>query len=177
MPEVSNNLRELLGIPKFALVGVRYGGIDTFDISWVQQEILDLLGEFENLYFVFANTYKFLYHERAIFLEARHEVVSKAEFLRTGDFFLHARQQGESFGLAILESFAAGVPVFAFEGGEDLNHTRLVPKDYLYRNAFDLRKLILTTKFPFEFDVRRFAANYSQDRVGEQLLGYIGRIS
>jgi glycosyltransferase involved in cell wall biosynthesis len=62
----------------------------------------------------------------------------KSNFLNSADYFLHARRRGESFGMAILESIACGLPTFAWSGGKDQHHTFLLGKDSLYDSQEDL---------------------------------------
>lgn len=177
LPIVSENLRAHLNIPENAYVGVRYGGLNTFDIPWVSSEILDLVKENEDLFFVFANTEIFASHPNLIFIDTIQEDYEKAKFLNTGNFFIHARKPGESFGLAIVESLAAGTPVYAYAGGEDKNHLSILPSDYLYKNSFEVRKLVENRLItPNADEVRNLVLDFSPAKVGVELLGYISQL-
>lgn len=50
---------------------------------------------------LFMNFEPFLEHPRAIFLPGVSDVNRKAEFIASCNVMLHARLQGESFGLAV----------------------------------------------------------------------------
>jgi glycosyltransferase involved in cell wall biosynthesis len=138
LPQASQSMRGQLGIPKTATVGIRIGGYDTFDIKFAQNAVKYLLRINRNLFFVFVNTKRFTKHPRAIFLDPVLDKQLKSNYLQSADFFLHARSQGESFGIAILEAMSLGVPVLAWDGGLDLNHTKLLGVDSLYSNFLEL---------------------------------------
>jgi glycosyltransferase involved in cell wall biosynthesis len=59
--------------------------------------------------------------------------------LASADIILHARLQGESFGMVILEAMQAGKDILAWSGGWDRNHTKLLASSCLYKNRKDLR--------------------------------------
>jgi hypothetical protein len=138
VPPATESLRGEWGIPEDSRVCLRYGGFDTFDIPWVKFTIVELLERFPDYYFVGINTEKFTSHPRAIFLPAILSVQDKANALYSSDIFLHARTQGESFGLSIVEAIQAGLRTLVWKGGWDRNHLRLVPKNDTYGSSHDL---------------------------------------
>lgn len=138
LPKQKNNIRAEYGIPSSALLGIRIGGYDTFDIKFVHYVVKFLLQTNKHLYFIFVNTREFIQHPRAIFVDAIIDKQTKSDYLQSADFFLHARGGGESFGIAIVEAMSLGVPVLAWSGGADLNHTELLGTQSLYKNALDL---------------------------------------
>jgi hypothetical protein len=138
LPSSNENMRDRLGIPPDAVVGIRIGGYDTFDIKFSQRVVKTLLVLNSQIYFIFVNTRKFTDHPRAIFVDQIFGKQQKSNFLETADFFIHARSQGESFGISIVEAMACGVPVFAWEGGLDRNHVALLSPNSLYKNFLDL---------------------------------------
>ena len=178
MPETDANLRSILQIPTDDIVGVRYGGFDTFDIDWVKEALLEILDGDSRFHLVFANTRQFLHHPRAHFLSTIFEPIDKSRFLKTGNFFIHARKQGESFGLAILESISVGIPVITFCGGLDLNHLNLVPEDLRYSDSRSL-KFIIGEKRYLNQDAYfgKIKARYEMKNVGKQLEDYIIKAS
>jgi glycosyltransferase involved in cell wall biosynthesis len=139
IPVPDLDLRSQLGIPPDAFVIVRHGGYDTFDIPWVHACVDSLLRHRSDVYFLGMNTRPFLNHPRARFLPASTTRRDVANVLATGDIFLHARREGETFGLAIVEALQAGLPVFAWNGGGDRNHVHLLRDlGYLYRGRRSL---------------------------------------
>ena len=137
MPSQSRNLRKSLGIPNSAICGLRIGGRNSFDIQFVRELVCDL-SERGNFYFIFVNTQEFVKAPNVIFLETVFDKQIKADLLASADYFLHARTQGESFGISIVEAMQMGIPVFAWQGGIDRNHTQLLPTNWLYKDSLEL---------------------------------------
>ena len=117
----SGNLRAALGIPPEATVFCRYGGWDTFDIDYVHTTVRAASG-LPATFFLFMNTdsswCRSVTHaslpeaqlprdpgcsSRVLFLNNTDDPVAKSRFIQTCDAMLHARQSGETFGLAIAE--------------------------------------------------------------------------
>jgi len=139
--EPQSGMRDHLGIPEDAFVITRFGGYDSFDISWVHQTVIDLLNSNSGWYFVGLNTAQFTNHERAIFLPMTPDSVEKASIAGAADVFLSARGEGEAFGVALAEALQLGLPVLAWEGGAYQNQrVMLRGLDGLYRSSRDLRR-------------------------------------
>lgn len=171
LPEQKKSIRREYGIPSSALLGIRIGGYDTFDIKFVHRVVKFLLQTNKQLYFIFVNTREFVQHPRAIFVEAIIDKQTKSDYLQSADFFLHARGGGESFGIAIVEAMSLGVPVLAWRGGEDLNHIELLGNHSLYNNAIDLYNKIQDIRH-YEDKSRNFdvAMSFKPEPVIEKML-------
>jgi hypothetical protein len=141
-----NILRRSLGIDEKDIVGIRYGGTDTFDLVAAQGAIARTLDLKDNLHFVFINTKKFIEHPRVHYLPTMLNEEMKFEYLEMSDFFIHGRVRGESFGLSIAESLVSGLPTFVWTGGIDKNHLELVPKEFWYSDEDELCNLILKSQ-------------------------------
>jgi hypothetical protein len=166
IPNPQSNLREHLKIPASATLGVRYGGYDSFDVDFVKKEIIRMVNSDSNLYFCLANTKPFSDHERIIYHPQILDRQYKSDFLGTADFFIHARQRGESFGLSILEALQIGTPVFSWRGGGDRNHVKMLSKASLFRNEMDLKNLIRTLDdYPSRQHDKEIASKFSEDSV------------
>jgi hypothetical protein len=142
LPPHNDNLRKDLKIPEDALVGIRYGGRDTFDIPFVHDLVRSLLESNSNFWFIAVNTNEFFVHPRLIYLPTFSEKDYKVCLLNTANFFLHARSNGESFGLSILEAMWARVPVLSWKGGIDKNHTYLLSPNSMYGSRNELKRQI-----------------------------------
>lgn len=116
-----NSRRAQYGIPSDAFVYGRYGGFETFDLPFVKEGVRELLQD-PTVWFVFVNTEKFIDHSRALFLDPITNPTDKSDFILSCDAMVHARNRGESFGLAIAEFLFHGRPVLAWRGGKDGNH-------------------------------------------------------
>jgi len=139
-PTPQSGFREELGIPEDAFVILRYGGYDTFDIGWVKDTVVKCLEANPRWYFIGLNTEVFTDHPRARFLPMILDPVEKVSVIVASNVFLSARNQGESFGLAIAEALQVGIPVLAWRGGDDRNHRSMLNGlGGLYRRPLDLR--------------------------------------
>jgi hypothetical protein len=109
------NMRKELGIPQSARVFGRYGGKDTFDIPFVIQSFPVLLQQ-SDIYFLFANTPKFIDHPRVFFLDPFTDMGEKNRFIQTCDAHLECGTLGHTFGLAMAEFSVNNKPIIAFKG-------------------------------------------------------------
>jgi glycosyltransferase involved in cell wall biosynthesis len=151
LPKNKENMLNELNIPKNSIVFGRHGGNDTFDISFVKEIIIDVVNKRDDIYFLFLNTDKFYEHKQIIYLDCVAKLEDKVKFINSCDALLHARVQGESFGLAISEFLFCNKPVITYFGGVDLNHIEMLNKygiyyknksdiDYIINNFNDIKK-------------------------------------
>ena len=147
LPDPATNLRSNLGISKETTVIGRYGGRDTFDLPFVYNTIIDLLNQRNDYVFLFMGTRKWIEHPRVLFLPEIQDLQFKSDFINACDAMIHARSNGESFGLSIAEFLSQNKPVIAWAGGEDQNHTvMLANSGLLYNNAIDLDYMLRNFK-------------------------------
>ncbi len=161
--------RAELGIPDDAFVFGRYGGYETFDLPFVQKAIADLLGD-PGIWCVFVNTAPFIVHPRALFLDPVTQPHEKSDFIVTCDAMIHARNRGESFGLAIAEFLFHGRPVLAWRGGKDGNH-RIMLRDApsaLYDDGNDFLSKARNMRKARAFDWAGLVAPYAPKAVMQQ---------
>jgi hypothetical protein len=138
LPEPTMNIRESLGIsPDVTLIG-RMGGYNTFNIPFVKQAIVDLLNERDDYMFIMIGTAPWIEHPRVKYFREFNDLQLKANFISACDAMLHARSNGESFGLTIVEALAMNKPVLAWEGGEDQNHSLLLAGSGLLYNQHNI---------------------------------------
>lgn len=165
----TENLRQQLGIPANAIVFGRYGGADTFDIRFVRKVVLEVAYHYPDKYFLFMGTNPFSYGNglykkkwqdvlfaigkpkvlprNVIFLPATSKAFEKQLFINTADAMLHARNQGETFGLAIAEFSISNKPVFTYNSPspnyEAAHIKTLGNKAILYTDQTDLKSKLL----------------------------------
>lgn len=141
--ETNENLRLELSIPNDSIVFGRYGGLDTFDLDFVHNAIKDIIEKKDNLYFIFMNTNEFYKHPRIIYLSGTTNMEIKRKFINTSDALLHARKDGESFGLTCGEFALALKPVITFDGSIERNHINILDnKAILYSNYESIYKIL-----------------------------------
>lgn len=146
----NTSLREELGIPKDAVVFGRHGGSDTFDIPFAKKAVKEIARKRKDIYFVFMGTESFVRksifrpYKNIIFLPATVEETYKARFINTCDAYLHARKQGESFGIAIGEFSVKNKPVITWSGSKENSHIDILgDKALLYKDKAELKDIML----------------------------------
>lgn len=119
-----DNLRSTLGIPDNAGVFGRYGGLDSFDISFVWDAIYAELALRDDVYFIFMNTNEpnLEANPNIIFLNGTVDPYEKRRFINTCDYMIHARGRGETFGIAVGEFAIAGKPIITYADSPEKSH-------------------------------------------------------
>ena len=112
LPKCTENLRDNLKITNDKIVIGNYGGSDSFNISYVHKAIIRYLSVHENIIFLFMNNKTFNHKKKnIIYLPMNVDTMYKIKFINTCDCMLHARDMGESFGIAIGEFIVNNKPV------------------------------------------------------------------
>ena len=119
-PDAARKLRDQLSIPSNATVFCSYGGQNSFSIDFVKHAISHLVNsdhpEDQDMYFLFANHLPFLKKPspRVIHMPNLKSSRDKHAFVHACDAMLHARSDGETFGLAVAEFSMEERPVLAY---------------------------------------------------------------
>jgi len=138
-------LRTKFDIPEKHILLCRHGSSDSFDIPWVRIEIIPLLDRNPTLHFLFVNTDwpSDQAHERLYILPAIFDAAERRRYFDSCDGMLHARRDGEAFGLAVAEMSVHNKPVLTCEVCEARQHINtLRNKALLYRDALTLELAI-----------------------------------
>jgi hypothetical protein len=143
LPDVDGNLREELNIPTEAIVFGRNGGADTFDLEFVKKAVIDIVNSRTDIYFLFQGTNKFIDHPRVIHLPQSPSRTEKVRFINTTDALLHARFQGESFGLTCAEFSSKNKPVITWLNSQEKSHIEILgDKGIYYTNYEDIFRIL-----------------------------------
>ena len=144
LPPGGDDLRDRLGIPREAVVIGRYGGHDTFDVPFVHEVVARCARSRPDVYFLFADTDRFAEeHPQIVHLGVLVEPARKAAFIDTCDAMLHARQRGETFGLAVGEFSSRNRPVLTYGGSRERSHIDILGhRGIHYRDAEELAALL-----------------------------------
>lgn len=166
--DVDGDFRKELNIPKDAIVFGRYGGLETFDIPFVKRLVYSIATKRKDIYFLFMNTENFLESknyfkkkwlnklisplmfthnqiDNIVFLEGVADPAYKARFIKTCDAMLHARLQGESFGIACGEFSIFNKPVITCDASfiKERSHIEILRNKGIYYSNYDqLEKII-----------------------------------
>jgi len=141
--KTQDTMRSELGIPEDATVFGRHGSLDTFDIQLAREAVIEHAKENPNVYFLFMNTYPVCDLPNVIHLPKTIDVEMKQKFINTCDAYLHARSDGETFGLAVAEFAISEKPVIASTKCTDDAHLRILSdKVYKYTTKDDLLNIL-----------------------------------
>jgi hypothetical protein len=167
LPEADRDLRDELRIPKDAMVFARYGGHETFDIPFAHEAVEQIARQSPSTFFVFMNTDRFCGDlPNIIHLEAAADPLRKARFIATSDAMLHARQRGETFGLAIGEFSIMNKPVLTWDGSPERCHLEILgDKAIRYSDAAGLSRLLRDFKPDKSVDYDAYSREYSPEVV------------
>ena len=132
------NFRKELNIGQTDIVFGRHGGFETFDISYLQNAIINIVNIRNDIHFVFMNTKPFFNHKQIHYLAATSSDTIKSKFIETCDAMIYGRLQGESFGLAISDFTTLSKPIIVPKNpSENFNHIHVLKDSAIYFNDED----------------------------------------
>lgn len=145
LPAVDDDLRAELGIPADATVLGCHGGAKSFDVPCAIEAVRRCLDTQPGTWFVFLNIERFVEHPRVVFLPGTSDLERKTRFINSCDAMLHARLQGESFGLACGEFSIRNKPVFTYARSKHRHHIAVLgDAGWPYHDADELVQRIAT---------------------------------
>lgn len=121
LPNPNDNLRIKLNIPEEAIIFGSYAGPDRFNIKFVRETIIEIAKKRKNIYFIFMNINDFIKQENnkplenIIFLPGTTDNQFKSNFINICDAMIHARDDGETFGLSIAEFASFHKPIITYK--------------------------------------------------------------
>lgn len=146
LPQANDSYRERFNISNDQIVVGRHGGLLSFDLDFVKQQVIELVETTDDYVFLFVNTQPFHKHKNIKYIDSVVDLQKKSNFINTCDVMLHARQRGESFGLSVCEFLFHNKPVLAWEDGIDKNHIELLKNTNLLYNMDNLKQKLKTIK-------------------------------
>lgn len=168
LPDEDGDLRSELGIPPQAKVLGCHGGANSFDVPSAIEAVRQVLTRLPDTWFVFLNIAAFVDHPRALFLPGSSDMVQKTRFINTCDAMLHARLQGESFGLACGEFSIRNKPVITYAGSKHRHHIDVLgDAGFYYTDARSLVGIIekLNPEELRRHSWDRYSARYNREVV------------
>ncbi len=186
--ETNNDLRTELGIKEQEIVIGRYGGSDTFDIAFAKRLIYKLASCNKKLHFLFMNTDNFLETKRFFeskgiskylggilfpkneftnitFIRGSSDLIYKSKFINTCDAMLHARMQGESFGISCGEFSIKNKPVITCNSDfiDERSHIDILGKKGIYfQDSKSLKKAIYSIKRNMNGDFDAYSQDFNK---------------
>jgi hypothetical protein len=147
-PTETRDLRSEWGVPPNAKVFCRHGGVGTFDISFVHEAVCTHARTHPHDYIVFLGTAPIGCEndvKNIIHLEKNVDLNFKQRYLNSCDACIHARSDGETFGLGVAECSMAGKPVFTFAApppGAGFHLEVLGPHALRYKDGEGLKQML-----------------------------------
>lgn len=142
------DLRSELGIGDGAMVFCRHGGKTVFNVPIALEAVCRDAARRPDHYYVFMNTNTWHCAQslsNIMFVPMDTSKAGKHRFLSACDACIHARQDGETFGLAVAECSNAGLPIITWAGvslAEDFHLRVLGPLATLYATADELTQIL-----------------------------------
>jgi hypothetical protein len=152
LPNIEEDFRSILNIPKEAYVFGRNGGQDTWNLSFANEAILEVLEKRQDIYFLFQNTPINFNHRRVIHLAPTADIEFKVKFINTCDAMIHARYEGESFGLSCGEFSVRNKPIITWFGSQERNHIEILGNKGIY---YSNKKDMISNLINFEKDTKK----------------------
>lgn len=170
LPDIKEDYREHLGIPKEALVFGRHGGNDSFDDSVAWPVVTKVARQRPDVYFLFMNTDVFCPSlPNVIHIDPTTDEEVKTAFINTCDAMLHCRMRGETFGLSVCEFLHQDKPVITRIDSPERNHIQVMgDKGFYYSSSAELEAILTHLKRPEGINYSKLVEQFSPERVMEQ---------
>ena len=130
LPEVELNFKEFFNIKN--QLGIGWYGGDNFEIPFAKQAVIDIALKRKDIIFLFMNQNSFCDLSNVIFIEGTTDQEQKVAFINTCDVMIHARERGETFGLAIAEFSSKNKPVITYYNSPERCHIDILGDKGLY---------------------------------------------
>lgn len=174
-PKTGTDFRNFFGIPRDAIVFGRYGASDSFDIPFVHEAVIAIAKKRKDVYFLFMNTDPLCElsakqeFSNIIFVPGTNDLLTKSTFINTCDAMLHARQRGETFGLAVAEFSAHNKPIITFFGSPERAHIDVLREKGIYYSTMpELLQLLDNFRPDASMDWDCFSTKFSPENVMKQ---------
>lgn len=169
------NLRKELGIPTSATVFGTLCGPRCFGVPFVRDVLKRVVREHDNIWFVIATIEPFDEHPHIICLPPILSRERASHLIWTSDAMLHARDNGETFGLAVAEFSQHNRPVITTTMNNQAQLKLLGDKGIRYSSADELFRLLTTfdRKSAKGGDWRAYA-DYLPEPVMQRFISVVG---
>ncbi len=168
LPNVESNYKGVFGSPDQFTIGY-YGG-NNFEIPLARQAVIDAATERFDLLFLFMNQDPFCELENVKFIKGTNDMEEKVAFINTCDAMIHARERGETFGLAIGEFSSLNKPIITYSKSPERNHIITLGDKGIYYDDYESLYNILSNiqKIDIEGKDWNCYQNYAPEKVMKQ---------
>ena len=171
----NEDFRAKHNIPKDALVFGRHGGPEKFDLPVAHFAVSKILDMRPDVWFVFLSTNKFIDHPRVLFIPWVASEQDTFNFIHACDAMIHARSDGETFGLACGEFSAANKPILTWSGVgnpyyDKAHIDQLQGRALIYNDQYDLLEYFkqLTREYILDNDWDTYTEVFSEKNVTDR---------
>lgn len=172
--------RSILGLPKDSVVLGRHGGKDTWNLPFASKAVYECAIANPNKIFLFLGTLPFCNIKNVVFLPPTTSDFALETYLSACDVMLHARWEGETFGLACAEFLSRSKPIITWAHSRERNHILLAEQSALFFNDQDdllalLNKITSSSinQLSAMVPATKICQNYSLERIGRLLISLI----
>jgi hypothetical protein len=134
LPEVEGDFKEFFNLKDQLVIGW-YGG-NNFEIPFARQAVIDIASKRKDITFLFMNQDPFCDLPNVIFIAGTTDQEQKVAFINTCDIMIHARERGETFGLAIAEFSSKNKPVITYSLSPERSHIEILQDKGIYYNDY-----------------------------------------
>lgn len=171
----TEDFRSKYNIPKDALVFGRHGGPEKFDLPFAHKAVAKILALRQDVWFVFLSTNKFIEHERVLYIPWVATEQDTYNFIHGCDAMIHARSDGETFGLACAEFSAGNKPILTWSGAgyqhyDKAHIDQLQGRALIYNDEYELLEYFkqLTPEYIRDNDWDTYTEVFSEKNVIDQ---------
>jgi hypothetical protein len=169
LPNHDLDYRSALGLEGKLIFGW-YGG-DNFEIPFARQAVIDIAKKRKDIVFLFMNSTSFANESNIYFVNSTYDLDEKVAFINTCDAMVHARERGETFGLAIAEFSSKNKPIITYRDSPERNHNIVLGDKGLYYSNYQELYNILDT-----FTVTSGEYNCYQDFTPERVMNKFNEV-
>jgi len=145
LPDVDYNYKDVFKSHQQFTIGY-YGG-NNFELPFARQAVIDTATKRSDLLFLFMNHDPFCDLPNIKFIKGTTDIEEKVAFINTCDAMIHARERGETFGLAIAEFSTKNKPVITYKNSPERNHIEMLGNKGVYYTDYNsLYNLLLNVK-------------------------------
>jgi hypothetical protein len=172
LPEHQENYREYFNIKDKLTVGW-YGG-NNFEIPFAQQAVIQAAKMRSDIVFLFMNQDPFCDLENVIFIQSTVDLKEKVAFINTCDIMIHARERGETFGLAIGEFSTKNKPIITYSLSPEKSHIEILgDKGFYYYDYNSLLEILLHITYT---DIKNIDWNCYKNFTPEKIMDIFNQV-
>lgn len=172
LPNIGENFKEFFNLKNQLVIGW-YGG-NNFEIPFARQAVIDIAFKRKDITFLFMNQEPFCDLSNVIFIDGTTDQEQKVAFINTCDVMIHARERGETFGLAIAEFSSKNKPIITYSLSPEKCHIDILgDKGIYYTDYLSLYNILSNIQLS---DVKGKEWNCYQDFTPENVMNKFNQV-